>query len=175
MSVETLSRALPPYARDLAQNLTAVAGETVLSEAQKWGAMVASAYAVGGGAVIRGLEEGCPLQPDALNAAKAAAALMGMNNVYYRAVHLLKNREYATIPIRLRMGAIANPGVPKVDFELWCFAVSAINGCGLCMDSHEDELRKHGVPSTVTQGALRIAAVVNAVARVLAAEDGAKA
>ena len=174
MSVESLCQALPPYARDLGHNLATVAGETVLSEQQKWGALIASAYAVGVGPVIRELEDGCPLQPDVLNAAKAAAALMGMNNVYYRAVHLMKNREYATIPVKLRMSAIANPGVPKNDFELWCFTVSAINGCGLCMDSHEDELRKRGVPSSAMQVALRIGAVVNAVSRVLAAEEGAK-
>ena len=71
------------------------------------------------------------------------------------------------------MNVIANPGVDKTDFELWCLAISAINGCGMCLDSHESELRTRGVPNTVVQTALRIGAVVNAISRVLAAEEGA--
>jgi alkyl hydroperoxide reductase subunit D len=100
---------------------------------------------------------------------------MGMNNVYYRATHLLTNKEYATLPARLRMNVLANPGVEKVDFELWSTAVSAINGCGMCLDAHEAELKKHGVSAQQIQGALRIAAVVNAVSRVVQAEAAAGA
>jgi alkyl hydroperoxide reductase subunit D len=70
------------------------------------------------------------------------------------------------------MNVIANPGVDKSDFELWCAAVSAVNGCGMCLDSHEEELRKRGVPNTQIQAALRIAAVVNAVSAVVRAEEG---
>ena len=94
-----------------------------------------------------------------------------MNNVYYRSLHLISNPEYRTLPARLRMNVIANPGVEKVDFELWCTAVSAVNGCGMCLDAHEAELKKHGVPAQQIQAALRIAAVVNAASRVIAAEE----
>jgi len=111
------------------------------------------------------------MDPAAATAAKAAAAIMGMNNVYYRFIHLSKNKEYGTLPARLRMNLLANPGVDKADFELWSLAVSAVNGCGLCIDSHEAELRKHGLTSVQIQAAVRIAAVVNAVAQVLAAES----
>ncbi|MDB5432619.1 MAG: alkyl hydroperoxide reductase, partial [Caulobacter sp.] len=110
---------------------------------------------------------------EAATAAKAAAAIMGMNNVYYRSLHLISNPEYKTLPARLRMNLLANPGVDKVDFELWSVAVSAINGCGMCLDSHEAELKKHAVPATNIQAALRIGAVVNAVSRVTAAEAAA--
>ena len=175
MSLDTLRGALPAYAKDLSLNLSSLMNETVMGEQQKWGCFIACAYAVGTGVVIRELHDGCPLSEEAMTAAKAAAAIMGMNNVYYRAMHLMKNREYATLPAKLRMNIIANPGVDKTDFELWCMAVSAVNGCGLCMDSHEEELRKRGVSNTVIQGALRIGSVVNAVSRVIAAEQGAKA
>ena len=110
------------------------------------------------------------LTPEAADAARAAGAIMGMNNIYYRSLHLMKNSEYTTIPARLRMNVIANPGVPKMDFELWSAAVSAINGCGACLDAHEGELKKHGVANTQVQAALRIASVVNAVSRAVAAE-----
>ena len=104
-----------------------------------------------------------------------AAAIMGMNNVYYRALHLMKNQEYTTIPARLRMNVLANPGVEKMDFELWATAVSAINGCGGCLDAHEGVLRKHGVPATQVQAALRIAAVVHAASRIVASETALQA
>ncbi|WP_158916352.1 carboxymuconolactone decarboxylase family protein [Caulobacter sp. S45] len=173
MSIDTLRQALPAYAKDLSLNLSSLANETVLTEQQKWGCIIASAYAVGVGTVIRALNDGNPLSEEAATAAKAAAAIMGMNNVYYRSLHLMKNREYSTLPAKLRMNIIANPGVEKDDFELWCTAVSAINGCGLCLDSHEEELRKRGVPSVNVQTALRIGAVINAVSRIVAAEEGA--
>jgi alkyl hydroperoxide reductase subunit D len=174
MSIDTLRDALPAYAKDLSLNLSTLAGETTLSDQAKWGTFVASAHAVGAGEVVRRIEaaaRAAGLTEEALNAAKGAAAIMGMNNVYYRSLHLLQNGEYRTIPARLRMNLIANPGVEKTDFELWSFAVSAINGCGMCLDSHEAELKKRGVPAQQIQTALRIAAVVNAVSRVLAAEQ----
>ena len=175
MSIDTLRQALPAYAKDLSLNLSSLMNETVLTDQQKWGCFIASAYAVGVGTVIRALNDGNPLSESATTAAKAAASIMGMNNVYYRSLHLMKNREYSTLPAKLRMNIIANPGVEKDDFELWCTAVSAINGCGLCLDSHEEELRKRGVPSQNIQAALRIGAVINAVSRTIAAEEGAAA
>jgi alkyl hydroperoxide reductase subunit D len=177
MSLDALREQLPAYAKDLSLNLSSLANETVLTDQQKWGAFVASAHAVGQRTVVAAVEANAVqagLSAEALNAAKAAAAIMGMNNVYYRSLHLLSNPEYRTLPARLRMNVIANPGVDKADFELWCTAVSAINGCGTCLDSHETELRKHGMQAQQIQASLRIAAVVNAVSRVLQAEAGAE-
>jgi alkyl hydroperoxide reductase subunit D len=178
MSLDALRETLPAYAKDLSLNLSTLAGETTLNDQQKWGAFVASAYAVGERHVVRAVEAAATeagLSPEALTAAKGAAAIMGMNNVYYRAVHLIANPEYRTLPARLRMNLIANPGVEKVDFDLWSVAVSAINGCGACLDSHEAELKKANLPAPQIQAALRIGAVVNAVSRVLAAEAAAAA
>lgn len=93
-----------------------------------------------------------------------------MNNVYYRSVHLIGDETYSTMPAKLRMTIIGNPGVDKVDFELWCLAVSAINGCGRCLESHEQVLRQAGLPREQIQEALRIAAVVNATAATLESE-----
>jgi alkyl hydroperoxide reductase subunit D len=173
MSLDTLRERLPAYAKDLSLNLSSLAAETLMSDQQKWGAFVASANAVGEPSVIEATEAAARaggLSETAITAAKAAAAIMAMNNVYYRALHLLSNAEYRTLPARLRMNALANPGVEKADFELWATAVSAINGCGMCLDAHEAELKKAGVTAQQVQAALRIAAVVNAASRVLAAE-----
>jgi lipoyl-dependent peroxiredoxin subunit D len=161
MSLDALREVLPAYAKDLSLNLSSLAAETTLTEQQKWGAFVASAYAVGQAEVVRAVQAAATdagLSAEAATAAKAAAAIMGMNNVYYRALHLVGNPEYRTLPARLRMNVIANPGVDKADFELWSLAVSAVNGCGMCLDSHEAELKKHGVQAQAIQAALRIAA-----------------
>ena len=177
MSLDALRESLPAYAKDLSLNLSSLASETVLSDAQKWGAFVASAYAVGQSDVIKALTAeatAAGLSEEALNAAKASAAIMGMNNVYYRALHLMKNPEYGTLPAKLRMNVLANPGAPKEEFELWSLAVSAVNGCGMCLDAHEAELRQHSVTSVQVQAALRIAATINAVSAVLRAEAAAK-
>jgi alkyl hydroperoxide reductase subunit D len=91
---------------------------------------------------------------------------MAMNNVYYRFVHLVANPEYGTKPARLRMNFIGQHGISKVDFELFSLAVSAMNGCGMCIDSHERILLEHGVKSDVIQNAVRIAAVMKAIATV---------
>ena len=177
MSIEALRERLPAYAKDLSLNLSTLAAETTLNDQQKWGVFVASAYAVGQPEVVRQVNqqaEGAGVSNEALTAARAAAAVMGMNNVYYRSLHLLSNHEYRTLPARLRMNVIGNPGVDKADFELWSFAVSAINGCGMCLDAHEAELRKHSVPAVAIQAALRIASTVTAVSRVMAAERAAE-
>jgi alkyl hydroperoxide reductase subunit D len=102
-----------------------------------------------------------------LNAARAAAAIMGMNNIYYRFLHLVEDPEYKQMPARLRMNVLGNPGIDKLDFELLSLAVSAINGCGTCVAAHERQLRQHGIGREAVQSAVRIAATVHAVASVL--------
>ena len=92
---------------------------------------------------------------------------MGMNNIYYRFLHLVEDAEYAQMPARLRMNVIGNPGIDKLDFELLSLAVSAINGCGMCVVAHEQQLRKHEVSREAIQSAVRIAATIHAVAGVL--------
>ncbi len=114
------------------------------------------------------------LAPEALEAAKAAGAIMAMNNIYYRFIHLASAPDYRTLPAKLRMNVIGKPGVAKPDFELWSLAVSAINGCGMCIDAHERELRKAGLGTEAIQAAVRIAAVVHAVAATLDGEAAAE-
>jgi alkyl hydroperoxide reductase subunit D len=173
MSLETLKTEIPDYAKDLKLNLSSLARETVLDDQKKWGTFLASAHALGVPAVVRAIEAEVAdkLSPEAISGAKSAAAIMGMNNVYYRFVHLSSAKDYKTLPAKLRMNVIANPGVDKADFELWSLAVSAINGCGACIDSHEAELRRHGVSAEQIQTSVRIASTINAIAAVLDAES----
>jgi lipoyl-dependent peroxiredoxin subunit D len=173
MALEALAQSLPPYAADIAANLKALTEETLLSDQQKWGCFVASAHAVATPAALCAIEAAAAeagLSAEAKIAARGAAAIMAQNNIYFRAIALMKNQGYRALRSRLRMGLVFKPGVPKDDFDLWCVAVSAIHGCPDCLDSHEGALRGRGVSAETVPTALRIAAVVHAVSRVLAAE-----
>jgi alkyl hydroperoxide reductase subunit D len=173
MSLDFLKERLPDYARDLKLNLSSLASEQILSEQQKAGSFIAAALAADHAPTAKAVVDAFAgqLSPEALNAVKIAAALMAMNNIYYRFVHLVPAADYKTLPAKLRMTAMAKPGVDKVDFELWSLVVSAVNGCGMCLESHEKVLREHGLSAEQVQAAVRIAATVHAVARTLGAEE----
>jgi alkyl hydroperoxide reductase subunit D len=166
VSLDALKEALPGYARDTKLNLSSVVTTSKLPEQQLWGTVVAAAFAARSTAVIQELVEEAKgrLTAEALEAAKAAASIMAMNNVYYRTMHQTGDDGYAELPARLRMQVIGNPGVDKTDFELWCLAVSAVNGCGRCVESHEKVVRAAGLSRELVQEAVRIAAVVHAAA-----------
>ena len=172
MSIDALRQQIPDYAKDIRLNLGTLASEQTLSDQQKYGTFLAAALGARNAAVIQAIaaEVEDKLSPEAMTAAKAAAAIMGMNNVYYRSTHLLSAPDYKTLPAKLRMNILANPGVDKVDFELWSLAVSAVNGCGMCLDAHERVVRKGGLSADQVQTAIRIAAAVNAAAAVLDGE-----
>ncbi len=176
MSIQAIKSAIPDYAKDLRLNLSSVLGgdgSPALNDAQRWGVALASAYAVGNRELLASIEAGAGEQLDDAyrQAARSSAAIMGMNNIYYRFVHLSSNQDYGQMPARLRMTVIGNPGIEKVDFELFSLAVSAINGCGMCIDSHEKVLRQAGFSTAGIQDAVRIAAVIHAVAGVLQQES----
>jgi alkyl hydroperoxide reductase subunit D len=171
-TLDNIRDAIPDYARDLRLNLGSVlstSGAPGLSEKQIWAVALAAAIASRNAELTRDFEALAAAHLDAayINGARAAAAIMGMNNVYYRFLHLVEDPEYAQLPARLRMNVIGNPGIDKLDFELLSLAVSAINGCGTCVASHERQLRKHEFTRETVQSAVRIAATVHAVARVL--------
>jgi len=179
-TLDSIRDALPDYARDLKLNLSTVlapTGAPGLTEAQIWAVALSSAIAARNVEFAGGIEQlAAPHIGDAgVNGARAAAAVMGMNNIYYRFLHLVEDAEYQQLPARLRMNVIANPGISRVDFELCSLAVSAINGCGKCIASHERQLRQQGLSREAVQSAVRIASVVHAVAGVLEYEAGRSA
>ena len=168
MSLKEFADALPDYAKDLRLNVSSLLSDQTLGDQRKYGLILACAHGTGYKPIVEAAEaevEG-KLSPEAANAARAAAAVMAMNNVYYRFVHLASNPEYGTMPAKLRMNVIGNPGIDKADFELFSLAVSAQNGCGMCIDSHERVLTQHGVAADIIHAAARFAAVMKAVATV---------
>ncbi|MFO7762560.1 MAG: carboxymuconolactone decarboxylase family protein [Wenzhouxiangellaceae bacterium] len=172
MNINDLKQHLPDYAKDLKINFGNVLDtdqHEQLNAQQVWGTALATAIASRNKVLIEVIEAQARenLDADYFKAAKAAAAIMGMNNIYYRFLHLSSNDEYATLPARLRMTIVGSPGIEKADFELFSLAVSAINGCGMCIDSHEKILIKAGFSAKSIQDAVRIASVMHAVAVVL--------
>ncbi len=172
MSIQELKSALPEFAKDIKLNLGSVLteeGSAGLTQSQIAMIALGSAYATKDREVITGITSASEavLSAEEITAVKAATTIMAMNNVYYRFTHLVSEASYATMPAKLRMNVMANPGIEKVDFELISLAVSAIEGCGLCIDSHVAVIAKHGISKEGIQSSIRIAATINAVAQAL--------
>jgi alkyl hydroperoxide reductase subunit D len=168
MSLKQLAESLPDYAKDIRLNLTSILSDQLLGDERKAGLLLACAHGSGYKPLVDAAEAEVAgkLSEIQANAARGAAALMAMNNVYYRFVHLVANPEYGTMPARLRMNFIGANGIAKEEFELFSLAVSAMNGCGMCIDSHERVLLEHGVKPEAIQSAVRVAAVMKALATI---------
>ena len=169
MDIESIKNLIPAYAKDLKLNISSVLtveGSPGLTKIQILATAYASSIAARNSELRRHFAKlaMAELPPNQLNAAQAAASIMAMNNIYYRATHMLSNTEYLKMQAKLRMNVIANPGVDKVDFEIYSLAVSAINGCGMCLSAHEAVVRKAEITAEGVQSALRIAAVLHGLA-----------
>jgi alkyl hydroperoxide reductase subunit D len=165
-AVESLRSKLPDFARDTKLNLQSVLQPGTLSADQRWGVAVASAAAARHRELLDAMlaDARAEVSEAVIDDALAAASLMAMNNVYYRFRHLIGKPSYGEKPARLRMQRIAKPATSKADFELFCLAVSAINGCETCLRAHEAVVLEGGLTEDQVHDAVRVAAVVNAAA-----------
>lgn len=173
MSVEQLRNTLPSFAQDIKINLGNVLNseDSPLDQLVRHRIGLASAYATRNVSIAQAIEQSgreLGLIDADIHAAKLAATLMAMNNVYYRFLHLAHEHELQKLPARLRMQGLVTPGISKLDFELMSLAVSAINGCGMCIEAHNREVLKHDVGVSGLQEVARIAAVVHGAAQGLA-------
>jgi lipoyl-dependent peroxiredoxin subunit D len=169
--LEALRPAIVEPAKDIRLNLSSVLESSTLSDGQRWGVLIASAAAARNprlyGAVLadaRAAIERGAIADGVIDDALAAAALMAMNNVYYRFRHQVGKAAYSERPARLRMTRLARPATNKTDFELYCLAVSAINGCETCVRAHEQVVIEGGLGEDQVHDAVRIAAVAHAAA-----------
>lgn len=168
-NVQKIREALPEAAKDLKLNLSNVLEQGSLTEGQRWAIALASAIATRSPALIDAVSKDAEgkVTPEQLDDAKAAAALMGMNNVWYRFKHFMKSDEYEKAPARLRMQRIAKPASSKAEFELYCLAVSTVHGCEMCVTSHEKVVREAGMSLDNVVDAVRIAATIHGVANAM--------
>ena len=170
MSIENFRQQIPEFAKDIKLNLGAVLepeGAPDLSQEEIDTIALTCAYSTKSKSLIKIIlnHVQAQLTTEQLTAAQVASTIMAMNNVYYRFTHLVSEPEYSKLPAKLRMNAMEKPPVPTKQFELYCLAVSAINNCGFCMDSHVKKLEKEGLSKVAIQSAIRIAAVINAAAQ----------
>lgn len=166
-ALERIRDGLPDSARDIKLNLLSVLQGEALTPAQRWGVAITSAITARNSALRDAVVADATasgVEPAVIEDAQAAAALMAMNNVYYRFRHMVGKESYSQMPARLRMQRIVKPAASRVDFELFCLAVSAINACEMCIRSHEDVVIKGGLSEEQVHDAIRIAATVNAAA-----------
>ncbi len=177
MDLSHIKSLIPDHAKDLRLNLSSILtpeGAPGLGREQIVATALACAIAARNETLLGEFERIAAevLDESRLNAARSAASIMGMNNVYYRFLHLVDNDEYGNMPARLRMTVIGNPGVDKVEFEVYCLAVSAINGCGSCVSAHEKVAREGGITAEGIQSAIRIASVFHGLAVALESAAG---
>lgn len=165
-ALDAVREAIPDLAKDIRLNLSSVLAPGTLTPAQRWGTAVAAAAASRHPGLRDALVDAAraEVEPAVIEDALAAAALMAMNNVYYRFRHMVGKESYSEKPARLRMNRLIRPAASKLDFELYSLAVSAIEGCETCVRSHEAVVVDGGLTEDAVHDAVRIAAVVHAAA-----------
>lgn len=166
MTIEEIIKQLPDTAKDIRLNFSSLlkAGGGSLSQDDVNAIMYAVALSLIPTEPLKQIRQQleASLAPELVNAAQISSALMSMNNIYYRFTHLSEDTELMNMNAGLRMQAMMQHGIDKKLFELMSLAVSAVNGCGMCIQSHTKALRKAGADSEAIQLSAKIAAVVNA-------------
>ncbi|MGC3996504.1 MAG: carboxymuconolactone decarboxylase family protein [Anaeromyxobacter sp.] len=168
-ALDAIRDAIPEPAKDARLNLQAAlqpSGTPALTPAQRWGVAVACAAAARNPALRDAVlaDARAEVEPAVIEDGLAAATIMGMNNVYYRFRHMIGKPSYSEKPARLRMNRLVKPATTKVDFELFSLAVSAINGCELCVRSHEEVVVAGGLTEDAVHDAVRLAAIIQSTA-----------
>jgi alkyl hydroperoxide reductase subunit D len=168
--LDPIKALIPDYAKDIRLNLDgAIARSSLLAE-DALGVALAAAFAARSKPLVDALRAATPVAE--ANAALTAAALMGMNNAWYPYVEMAGDDELKAQRAELRMNAYATSGgVAKKKFEAFALAASIVGKCHFCVSSHYALLKKEGLTTQQLRDIGRIAAVVNAAAQVIAAEQ----
>jgi alkyl hydroperoxide reductase subunit D len=162
-SLQELRDGLPDWAKDIRLNLDAVIERSSLPPTEALSCALAAAYASHSTPLLIALRERLP--PDEAQGALTAAALMGMNNVWYPFVEMAGDAELKSMRPELRMNAYASHGgVSKRQFEAAALAASIVGKCHFCVRSHYETLRQEGMTTQQLRDVGRIASVVAAAA-----------
>ena len=159
---------LPEYAKDIRLNMTSLINNYgALNQEQFYGTLLASSLASKNKTIVAAVhnETSTYLNDKSIAGVHAATTIMAMTNIYYRFTDLVEDDSYGRMPAGLRMNIMRDHGVNKIDFEIWSLAVSIINGCSMCISSHEKQLLNHGISKETIQLVAKIAATTHALAR----------
>jgi alkyl hydroperoxide reductase subunit D len=173
MGMNDLRSAMPEYARDLRLNLGSVMSASSLEPVMAWGSALTAALVSKNAQVIQHIAEDAQAHLDEIQmkAAKSAAAMMSMTNVWYKFTDLIQDDEVKKQPPKLRMNAmLTHGGVDHALFEAWSLSASVVNACGVCVNAHASQLNKLGIDAQQVADIARIAAVVKAVSDTLSFE-----
>lgn len=167
----SIKNSIPDYAKDIRLNVDSTIARSSLEGNDAVGVALAAAFAAKSKTIVDLIKNSGNITPEEINAALTAAALMGMNNVWYPFVEMADDEDLKTQGAQLRMNAYAtNGGLDKRRFEMYALAASIVGKCHFCVKSHYDLLKKEGMSTTQLRDVGRIAAVINAAAQVIAAE-----
>lgn len=167
--VESIKNSIPDHSKDIKLNLDAVINRSPLSVEDTQACALVAALAAGNGALAYAIITSGELDNFSAEteAAKTAASLMAMNNIWYPFVEMCNDSELKGLPQGLRMNAYANhAGVSKKKFELYALVASIIGKCHFCVKNHYDVLRKEGMSVQELHHAGKIASVINAVGKI---------
>ena len=165
-NINELLKQVPPAASDLASNLSTVLQSQFLSPQQIWSVALTSSFFVQHPALtaaVLGDAQGI-IGEDGVEDARGAAAIMGMNAVYYQFRHMIDKESYSERMAGLRMNRMVNPATSKLQFELCSLACAAIAGCEACLLAHEANLVEEGLTEDQVHDTIRIAAVIQGIA-----------
>lgn len=170
--LQTIKGLIPDYAKDIRLNVDGTIGRSSLEGNDAVGVALAAAFAAKSKVLVDVIRNAGVLSPEETNGALTAAALMGMNNVWYPFVEMADDTDLSQQKVELRMNAYAsNGGIDKRRFEMYALAASIIGKCHFCIKSHYDLLKNHqGMSAQQLRDVGRIAAVINAAAQVITAE-----
>jgi alkyl hydroperoxide reductase subunit D len=170
-SLEKLAAVDSRYLKDLKLNVGAVLKSTNINKKEAY--LLALSVAVNEkSAVLINAFETSARKEEASDAEiaeiHACTSLMNTNNVFYRFRHYLpQNQYYNNTPAGLRMSIMMSPVLGKEFFELTSLVVSALNGCELCVTSHEASVKQHGATEARIYDAIRLGAVIKSLVVVL--------
>lgn len=169
-SLSLLEKGNSRYVRDLKLNFSSTLTSAHLSE--KECALLALSIAVNNNnKVLIDFFEQHSLAKEAtaeeIAEAVGCASLLALNNVFYRFRHFTGKEKYTQIPARVRMQLMSSPVTGKEFFELMSLAVSAVNGCEMCVNAHENSILHLGSTQERVFDAVRIASIVTSAGKVI--------
>jgi alkyl hydroperoxide reductase subunit D len=169
-SLDLLEKGNSRYLRDLKLNFSSTLTSEHLSEREA--ALIGLSTAVNNSNkpltdFYTGKAEEAGASPEDIAEAAACASLLSSNNIFYRFRHFTQKEKYGQIPARIRMQIMMKPVTGKEFFELLSLAISAVNGCEMCVNAHEDSLIKLGTSEERIFDAVRISSLVTATGKII--------
>ena len=166
--IDQIKEAVPDYAKDTKLNLDAVLKRSTLDQEEAVLCALAAAFATGNGKLVSWLQTVIGAEGVDYNPALTAASIMAQNNVWYPYIEMADDTNLKGLPAQLRMNAItSHGGTTKANFEAYSLASSIIGKCHFCVKAHYETLKQEGFTVEQLRDIGRIAATVNALAKIL--------